>query len=56
MDLTHVLLGLALALNLYLVALTVDRVRRLSGQVAVLTIRVTDLVEALDAVIEEQHG
>jgi len=44
----HVLLALVLAGNLYLSVRTHRRVRRLSAQMAVLTLRLTDLVEMVD--------
>jgi hypothetical protein len=44
-----VLLGGALLAILYLGGVTLAMARRLSAQLAVLTIRVTDLVEVVDA-------
>jgi hypothetical protein len=49
MALNHIGLGLVAVWTLYLVAVTLDRVRRLSAQVAVLTLRVTELGETLEA-------
>ena len=43
------LIGLALALNVYCWALVLVRVRRIGIQLAVLTLRVTDLAESVAA-------
>ena len=43
----HVLLALALSLSGLVLVLTLARLRQLSAQLAVLTLRVTDLVEAV---------
>lgn len=43
----HVLLAMALSLSVLGLALTLARLRQISAQLAVLTLRVTDLVEAV---------
>ena len=45
----HVFLTFLALWTLYLVSVTIDRVRKLSAQVAVLTIRLTETAETLDA-------
>jgi hypothetical protein len=47
--LVPLVLGVALLLVVYLVARTLDLVRQVSTQLAVLTLRVTDLIEIVDA-------
>jgi hypothetical protein len=43
----HVLLALTLSLAIFVLVLTLARLRLISTQLAVLTLRVTDLVEAV---------
>jgi len=50
------LLGLALAVNLYLLVLTLARVRLIGAQLAVLTIRVTEIAETVDALDADLRG
>ncbi len=45
----YVLFGLGVLWLLYLASVTIDKVRRLSAQLAVLTMRVAELGEVLDA-------
>jgi hypothetical protein len=52
----NTLLGLALAVNLYLSVLTLARVRLIGAQLAVLTIRVTETAEILDALDTDLRG
>lgn len=52
----QVVIGLALMLNGYLSALTLVRARRLSAQLAVLTIRVTETAETVDALDADLRG
>jgi hypothetical protein len=52
----YALLGLALAVNLYLSAVTLARVRGIRTQLAVLTLRVTETAEIVDALDADLRG
>jgi len=52
----YALLGLAVALNLYLSAVTLARVRGIRTQLAVLTLRVTETAETVDALDADLRG